>query len=77
MAPEGSEYETNDGAVNNYYGFKVLVHSPYDFAEVAGKGFSIGMNKEAFIAVGAQYTESTEEVKIMSLERRKCIRYKC
>jgi amiloride-sensitive sodium channel len=68
-------YSYDDADVNNYVGFKVLVHSPYDFAEVAGKGFSIGKTKEAFIAVGAQYTESSEVVKAMSLEKRNCLKH--
>ncbi len=42
--------------MNNYYGFKVLVHSPYDFPMVRGKGFAVGMGHEAFVAVSAQLT---------------------
>ncbi len=34
----------------------MLVHSPYDFPEVTGKGFAIGMGHEAFVAVTAQIT---------------------
>lgn len=37
--------------------FQLLVHSPYSFPEVSGKGFAIGTGKESFIAVSAQYTE--------------------
>ena len=43
--------------MNNFYGFRVLVHSPYEFPEVSGKGFAIGSKKEAFLAVSAQVTE--------------------
>jgi hypothetical protein len=34
-----------------------------------------GEAKEAFIAVGAQYTESSDTVKAMSLEKRNCLRH--
>ena len=54
LYPDRKEYNLS---MNNYYGFKVLVHSPYSFPEVTGKGFAIGEAKEVFIAVGAQYTE--------------------
>ena len=36
---------------------KVLVHNPYEFPEVSGKGFAVGSSKEAFLAVSAQVTE--------------------
>ena len=37
--------------------FQVLVHSPFSYPEVTGKGFAIGQAKETFIAVGARYTK--------------------
>jgi hypothetical protein len=43
--------------MNNFFGFRILVHSPYHFPEVSGKGFAIPSKKEAFIAVSAQVTE--------------------
>ena len=36
---------------------QVLVHNPYEFPEVNGKGFAVGSGKEAFLAVSAQVTE--------------------
>ena len=39
------------------FSVQVLVHSPYDFPEVTGKGFAIDKEKEVFIAVSAQLTE--------------------
>ena len=42
---------------NNFVGFRVLVHNPYEYPEVRGKGFAIGKGKEAFLAVSAQVTE--------------------
>ena len=48
LYPDPDNY--GDSVLNNYVGFKVLVHSPYDFAEVAAKGFVIDTSVESFIA---------------------------
>ena len=48
LHPDEDNYE--DASLNNFVGFKVLVHSPYDFARVAAKGFTIDTKVEAFIA---------------------------
>ena len=61
--------------MNNFFGFKVLVHSPYDFPEVGGKGFAIGEKKEAFVAVGATETSSTSDVLSMPLAKRECLKH--
>ena len=42
---------------NNFVGFRVLVHHPYEYPEVRGKGFAIGKGKEAFLAVSGQVTD--------------------
>ena len=46
---------------NNFFGFRVLVHHPYEYPEVRGKGFAIGKGKEAFLAVSAQVVERQEK----------------
>lgn len=71
LYPDAKNY--HDTAENNYIGFKILVHSPYDFPEVSGKGFVVGQGAEAFIAVGAQYTTSSKDVQEMPLEKRRCL----
>jgi hypothetical protein len=43
----------------------VLVHSPYTYPEVSGKGFAIGSKKEAFLAVSAQVTERFDNHPLM------------
>ena len=48
LYPDPDNY--GESALNNFVGFKVLVHSPYDFAEVAAKGFVIDEHVESFIA---------------------------
>ncbi len=35
---------------------QVLVHSPYDFPEVGGRGFTISGGKVAYIGVDARHT---------------------
>ena len=42
---------------NNFVGFRVLVHHPYEYPEVRGRGFAISKGKEAFLGVSAQVTE--------------------
>ena len=54
LDPDKSDYIIKE---NNFVGFKVLVHNPYDYADVKGKGFAVGTRKEAFLAVSAQITE--------------------
>ena len=41
-----NEKEYWNVVMNNYIGFKVLVHSPFDFPEVGGKGFAVEANNE-------------------------------
>ena len=60
---------------NDFIGFRVLVHSPYDFPEVSGKGFAVGSGNVAYIGIDASYTQSTQAVDKMSLSRRECIRH--
>ena len=48
LYPDEDNY--GDSVLNNFVGFKVLVHSPFDFAEVAAKGFIVDKNVESFIA---------------------------
>ena len=43
--------------MNNFYGFKALVHSPYEFPEVSGKGFLVDNNQE--ILIGTIYRKDT------------------
>ena len=61
--------------MNNFFGFKVLVHSPYDFPEVGAKGFAVGEKVEAFVAVGATETTSTSDVLGMPLAKRECLKH--
>ena len=41
-----NEGEYSGVVMNNYVGFKALVHSPFDFVEVGGKGFAVEAQKE-------------------------------
>ena len=47
LYPNPMEY--GDVVMNNYVGFKALVHSPFDFPEVSAKGFTVDENKEIFV----------------------------
>ena len=60
-------------APENYVGFKVMAHNPTTFPEVSSKGSIIDTGKEAFIAVSAEYTESTPLVRNLAVQKRNCI----
>lgn len=70
-----NEVQYSDVVMNNFVGFKGLVHSPFDFAEVGGKGFAIEKGREVFVAIGATFTSSSAKVKSMPLEKRKCLNH--
>ena len=53
--------------------FQVSVHNPFDFPSVAGRGFTVDHGQEVFVGLSASLTDSTESVKMMSFERRKCV----
>ena len=50
-----------------------MAHNPVTFPEVSSKGSIIDTGKEAFIAVSAEYTESSPLVRNLDVERRNCI----
>lgn len=49
------------------------MHNPYDFPSVAGRGFTVDHGQEVFVGLSASLTDSTDSVKMMSFERRKCV----
>ena len=51
---------------------QALVHSPYDFPMVNGKGFLVGESTEAYVGIEASVIESTDGVKEMAFARRGC-----
>ena len=58
---------------NNYRGFRVLIHGPLEFPEVAARGFPIGKGEEVFAGIKPVYLESSEDVKSMPLKQRECL----
>ncbi|TRY77170.1 hypothetical protein TCAL_06883, partial [Tigriopus californicus] len=66
------ERSTDDYTIAAFDGFKVQIHSPYDFPEVEGRGLAVATNQIAFISVSASITRSTENVKAMNRDRRNC-----
>ena len=74
----GNRKEYKKGYVHNlandhFYGFRVLIHDPYTFPEVGGKGIALGVGQEAFIPVSAKTVQSSDNVKAMTFEKRQCI----
>ena len=68
-----NEAEYGNAVKNNYIGFKTLIHSPYAFAEVDGKGKAIGKNSEAFFAIRAYHTRTTDQAMKLELSQRNCL----
>ena len=67
--------DINDYSVTNgkFDGFKVLVHSPDEFPNVADRGFVIGPGFETFVGVKVATAYSTDDVgNKVSLKKRKC-----
>ena len=58
-----NEGEYSGVVMNNYVGFKALVHSPFDFAEVGGKGFAVEAQKEVINDKNAK--QSTKFLRII------------
>ncbi|KAK4020504.1 pickpocket protein 28 isoform X2 [Daphnia magna] len=55
-------------------GFKVLVHSPEEFPDVADRGFVLGLGTETFVGVKVTTSFYTEEVaKEVSPKKRQCL----
>ena len=53
------EAYANNLSVTQYEfdGVRLLIHSPFDFPEVAGKGMAIGANMTAYIGIAGSHTE--------------------
>ena len=72
MDAEGTE--NTDFVTNNYFnGWKVHIHEPHEFPEVARKGIIIGIGQEVSISLTAETTVAEDNVKSMAAVKRKCL----
>ena len=72
LDPEGTE--NTEFVTNNFFnGWKVHIHEPHEFPEVARKGIIVGIGKEVSISLGAETTVADDNVKGMSAVKRNCL----
>ena len=68
-----NEPEYTDALKNNYIGFKTLVHTPYNFAEVDAVGMAIGKNIKATVGIRGHHSWITEAANALGLYQKKCL----
>ena len=68
-----NEAEYTDALKNNYIGFKTLVHTPYNFAEVDAVGMAMGKNVQATVGIRGHHAFITDAANSLSLYQKKCL----
>ena len=71
LNPDETEY--GNALKNSYTGFKALVHTPYDFAEVDAIGMAIDNNVQSYIGIRGYHSWTTDAANAMSLQFKKCL----
>ena len=68
-----NEPEYSDALKNNYIGFKTLVHTPYNFAEVDAVGMAIDKNVQASVGIRGHHAWITDAANALGLYQKKCL----
>ena len=68
-----NEAEYTDALKNNYIGFKTLVHTPYNFAEVDAVGMAMGKNVKATVGIRGHHSWITDGANALGLYQKKCL----
>ena len=68
-----NEAEYGNALKNNFVGFKVLVHTPYDFAEVDGIGMAMDQNIQSYIGIRGNHFATTEAANKLDLFQKRCL----
>ena len=71
LNPKVPEY--TNALKNSFTGFKTLVHTPYDFAEVDAIGMAIDQNILAYIGIRGYHSWTTEAANVMDLKHKRCL----
>ena len=71
LNPKEPEY--SNALKNSFTGFKTLVHTPYDFAEVDAVGMAIDENIRAYIGIRGYHSWTTEAANAMDLKHKRCL----
>ena len=71
LNPKAPEY--SNALKNSFTGFKTLVHTPYDFAEVDAVGMAIDQNIRAYIGIRGHHSWTTDAANAMDLKDKRCL----
>ena len=71
LNPKVPEY--GNALKNSYTGFKTLVHTPYDFAEVDAIGMAIDQNIQSYIGIRGYHSWTTDAANVMDLKHKRCL----
>ena len=71
LNPKVPEY--SNALKNSFTGFKTLVHTPYDFAEVDAVGMAIDKNIRAYIGIRGFHSWTTDAANAMDLKHKRCL----
>ena len=58
---------------NSFIGFKTLVHTPYDFAEVDAIGMAIDQNSESYIGIRGYHAWTTDAANGLDMKHKRCL----
>ena len=68
-----NEAEYGNALKNNFVGFKILVHTPYDFAEVDGIGMAMDQNIQSYIGIRGNHFWTTDAANKLDLFQKRCL----
>ena len=71
LNPKVPEY--TNALKNSFTGFKTLVHTPYDFAEVDAIGMAIDQNIRSYIGIRGYHSWTTDAANAMDLKHKRCL----
>ena len=71
LNPKVPEY--SNALKNSFTGFKTLVHTPYDFAEVDAIGMAIDQNIHAYIGIRGYHSWTTDAANALDLKDKRCL----
>ena len=68
-----NEAEYGNALKNSFTGFKALVHTPYDFAEVDAIGMAIDKNIQSYIGIRGYHSWTTDAANGMLFLQKRCL----
>ena len=71
LNPKAAEYR--NALMSSFTGFKTLVHTPYDFAEVDAIGMAIDQNIQSYIGIRGYHSWTTDAANDLDLKQKRCL----